>query len=177
MEIKVSIEQDENAQSPRENDNLGVMVCWHRRYNLGDKNEFTSPEDFKPEAYPVCLPLYLYDHSGITMRTRGFSEIDSARWDWGQVGWIFVSREKLLKEYGGKRVTAAMKRRAVKCLLAEVEVYDHYIRGDVYGYVVEDGDGNHLDSCWGFFGYDPKTNGMVDNIDTRYRDALLTATP
>ena len=35
----------------------------------------------------VILPLYLYDHSGITMNTCGFS----CPWDSGQVGWIYAS--------------------------------------------------------------------------------------
>lgn len=31
------IQRDEDAESPRENDNLAIMACWHRRYSLGDK--------------------------------------------------------------------------------------------------------------------------------------------
>ena len=36
----------------------------------------------------VILPLYLYDHSGITMNTCGFS----CPWDSGQVGWIYADK-------------------------------------------------------------------------------------
>ena len=28
--------------NPRENDNLGTMVCFHGRYNLGDKHNYNS---------------------------------------------------------------------------------------------------------------------------------------
>lgn len=38
--------RDEYAENPREWDNLGKMVCWHRRYNLGDKHDYESPQDF-----------------------------------------------------------------------------------------------------------------------------------
>ena len=31
------IQRDEDVESPRENDNLAIMACWHRRYSLGDK--------------------------------------------------------------------------------------------------------------------------------------------
>ncbi|MHC4619185.1 MAG: hypothetical protein ACYTEQ_15685 [Planctomycetota bacterium] len=34
--MKVRIEQDPDAESPREWDNLGIMVCFHGRYTLGD---------------------------------------------------------------------------------------------------------------------------------------------
>ena len=38
--IKVFV--DEDPQSPREWDNAGTMVCFHRRYNLGDINDLKS---------------------------------------------------------------------------------------------------------------------------------------
>ncbi len=34
---RVRIIQDSDPMSPREWDNVGKMVCWHRRYNLGDE--------------------------------------------------------------------------------------------------------------------------------------------
>lgn len=153
--LTVKVYQDEEAPNPRENfDHAGVMKCWHRRYQLGDEpyND-GEPGDFDPGQYPVCLPLYLYDHSGLTMSTGPFS----CPWDSGQVGWIFVTRETVLKEWGGKgarRITKRMVKQAEKCLRAEVEEYDQYLRGDVYGYVIEGPDGEQLDSCWGFFGFD-----------------------
>lgn len=33
-------------------------------------------------------------------------------------------------------------------------MHNQYLLGDVWGFVVEDKDGEHLDSCWGFFGDD-----------------------
>jgi hypothetical protein len=33
---KIKIVFDEDIWSPRDWDNLGTMVCWHRRYKLGD---------------------------------------------------------------------------------------------------------------------------------------------
>jgi len=32
------------------------------------------------------------------------------------------------------------------------EEYDQYLRCEVYGYIIEDEDGNHVDSCWGYYG-------------------------
>jgi len=42
----LKIVHDEDAQSPREWDNLGKMVCWHRNYNFGDNHNFSEPIDF-----------------------------------------------------------------------------------------------------------------------------------
>ena len=33
-----------------------------------------------------------------------------------------------------------------------IEVYEQWANGDIWGYIVEDQDGNELDSCWGFYG-------------------------
>ena len=41
---------------------------------------------------------------------------------------------------------------AYKAMESEVEEYDHYLTGQCYGYVVEDADGEEIDSCWGFLG-------------------------
>ena len=82
LNAKVIIKQDDCPSSPREeNDQLGKMVCFHGRYTLGDKHKYYSDEYNgwsemkqaikKNEKASAILPLYLYDHSGITMNTTG----------------------------------------------------------------------------------------------------------
>ena len=164
----IKIEQDDDAQSPREWDNLGKMVCFHSRYNLGDKHnvkfkdyngwEEMKKDIIKTENVAVILPLYLYDHGGITMNTTCFSCV----WDSGQVGWVFISKEKVRKEYNVKRISKTLLERIEKYLVGEVETYDQYLTGDVYGYKIskvtecELGHSHEeeLDSCWGFYGED-----------------------
>lgn len=171
--------------SPREDDNMGTMVCFHNRYNLGDLGKrgcvgkgdhfFWGLDDFQEWAkanekeIAVILPLYLYDHSGISMST-GREYPFNDMWDSGQVGWIFVTKEDLRKQYSSKIVTAKMKQNALKILKGEVEMYDDYLTGQVYGYQIyrldldddmelEDCDdpedyGKMVDSCYGFYGLD-----------------------
>lgn len=151
---------DENCPNPREWDNLGTMVCFHGRYNLGDKHHYTSPQEFVDEVREdkaIILPLYLYDHSGLAMNTTGFS----CPWDSGQVGWIFVTKERVREEYGVKRITRKVRDRVIAALKAEVEEYNQWLQGDVYGFVLEDEEGNMVDSCWGFFGTNWEENGMA----------------
>lgn len=156
--LTVRIEQDTDASNPRtEYDNFGTMVCFHRRYDLGDKHEWKTPQDFmESEEYKtaaVILPLGLYDHSGITMYVGSQAHMcDPGGWDSGQVGWIYASKDAIRSNWSAKRITKAKLEQAEKVLRAEVETYDQYLTGDVYGYIVEDENGEHLDSCWGFFG-------------------------
>jgi hypothetical protein len=157
-----------NPESPRDWDNFGTMVCFHRRYNLGDKHNYNGSnyggweeqrKDIeKNENVCVILPLYLYDHSGITIKTSPFG----CSWDSGQVGWIFISKDKVKKEFNLKRISKEVKERAEKILESEVLTYDQYLTGDIYGYeiskVTECELGHEhkesLESCWGFYGED-----------------------
>jgi len=172
----IKIEHDDMNESPREWDNLGRMVCWHSRYNLGDDHGYETPNVFVhilSGLYPdtstyylddeqidrcwaevhkknVVLPLYLYDHSGITMSTTGFS----CPWDSGQVGYIYISLEDIRKEYNWKLVTKARRAQIEKYLTGEVETYDQYLTGEIYGFTITKGeDEEEVDSCWGFYGY------------------------
>lgn len=46
-------------------------------------------------------------------------------------------------------------------------MYDQYLRGDVWGFRLFEIDGDdweEVDSCWGFYGNDPRLNGMLDNL-------------
>jgi len=137
---QIQHETEEVLCNPREDDNLGSMVCYHRRYDLGDKNPYL-PGHFKPNErdfagwgemqkylekvhdLAVCLPIYMFEHSVIALRTKPFS----CPWDSGRIGFIFVSKEKLRKEYGVKRITASLVAKAVRTLEAEVEEYNQYL--------------------------------------------------
>ena len=229
---------DDQPYNPREEgENFGTMICWHRRYGLGDEHKYDDPSDFLHDklfsiysSYPsseygkpiydflksgkaetakleynrsarewelqeqwfggkewsksssyaaslkgkdvpdwflddcisalknsemmalleqsgqfVILPLYLYDHSGITMSTGRFS----CPWDSSQVGWIYADAEAIKKEYG--ELTPENIERALQVLEGEVEAYDYYLTGQCYGFQLFEGD-TEIDSCWGFLG-------------------------
>jgi len=179
--FNINIEYDHDPLCPRtEWDNLGTMVCCHSNYTLGDKqvqdgdsgflrhltDKFDIPSQYDDYDYDnfsvvkkwaeknlIMLPLYLYDHSGITMNTGGFS----CPWDSGQVGWIYISRKKVREEYSVKRISKKLLNKIIKYLTSEVSTYDNYLTGEVYGFVVE---GAGDDSCWGFYG----DSGVKDAI-------------
>jgi len=210
---RVRIYAQDNPYNPRkENDNIGTMACWHRRYTLGDEQPNASPGGYKyalaravddtlPEwddatdadaqraqevfdAQYLHLPLYLYDHSGITMRTTPFS----CPWDSGQVGFIYVSRKRAAEEWGEDFIDV----RVLAGLVAEVEEYDQYLTGNVYGFEIEEAEAfektslktgwteevdewNDYNRCGGFYGRDPEKNGMLDNVEAFAHDALKSA--
>jgi len=173
---------DEDPEDPRTWDNFGTMVCWHRRYSLGDRHDFQTPDDFmewweENGKDGVLLPLYLYDHSGITMSTSSFR----CPWDSGQVGYIYATADQIMKEFGppetvldriANRPSPEMLEKAKRLLKIEVETYDMYIRGDVYGFTIKDENGTYSDSCWGYYG-DIKESGILDELTPEGREAVL----
>lgn len=142
------VSDDMNSDSPREWDNMGTILYCSDRYGLGDKN--VSSEEIKETAKRddiEHLPVYAYIHSGITISTGPFS----CQFDSGQCGIIFVTHEDIIKEYG--ELTEETKEKARQCLQGEIETFDQYLRGDIYGYVVLDNEGYGTDdSCYGFYG-------------------------
>jgi len=152
---------DENPIDPREDYNLSKMVCFHKRYSLGDDHDFKS-DDFdswdEMEKYItgtedtlIIKPLYLYDHGGITISTSPFGD----RWDSGQVGFVYVCKQDVRDSFSIKRCGQPMKERVDVLLEGEVDTYDKYLQGQVYGYeigkVSEDGHEEGLERCGGYF--------------------------
>lgn len=166
----VEITQDEFAVNPREDfDNFGRMVCWHSRYNLGDAQPSGQPMDHiasLPKG-SVVLPLYLYDHSGITMKTTPFS----CQWDSGQVGFIYVTPVQIRNEFGVKRITKKLIEKCKSILVSEVATYDAYISGDVWVVTEKDENGEVVDSCGGYYGFDAAKE-EAKRIEKRIQDQL-----
>ena len=168
----INIKYDEALESPREWGNLGKMVCWHKRYTLGDEKlqedyvyskecsvknlteycdnweevENVLIKEFK--AF-IILPLFLYDHSGLSLKT--FPHGYHGSWDCGQVGFIFVTKDDVRKEFNVKKISKKVKEKAEKILISEVETYSQYINGEVYYFSIENEEGEQIDSCGGWY--------------------------
>lgn len=106
----------------------------------------------------VIMPLYLFDHSGLSISTSDtmFRMADSAGWDWGIVGVIYTTMKRMqdagLLTDDDNEMTWQNKAREI--LTLEVKTYDLYLTGQCYGYEIEDAEGDILDACWGFLGDD-----------------------
>jgi len=165
MNHKIEIKQDENPESPREWDNICIFHVAHKRYSFGDENykDYESIKQAEKECKnngDIVLPLYMYDHSGITISLSSFS----CPWDSGQVGFVQISRQKMLDEFGKKVFSKKMKEKGRKIAEEEVKCLDQYLRGEVYGYDIDDGE----ETCYGFYGeveeIIKEAKDIVDNI-------------
>lgn len=124
-------------------------------------------------AIGPILRLGLIDHSGISMYVGGGPHwSDSAGWDSGTVGVIFTTEERL-RALGYESRDELSDDKIEEYLTDEVKLYDMYLRGEVYGYVIDKlagdkeiadvypgFDADHVpgrDSCWGFLGMEDVT--------------------
>lgn len=162
--------RDESPCSPREDDNFGKMILFSRSltgdkhdYNFHDYNSWEEMKEdiIQKENVGVILPIYKYEHSGITISTSPFG----CQWDSGQVGWIYCTKEDMESNF----ITHSgqdKEERSEVILKGEVETFDQYLQGDIFGYKVfqvQTCDRGHehmeeLDSCWGYYGEDECMN-------------------
>lgn len=181
----ITIQQDEDAENPRDDYNLGKMFCWHSRYNLGDSHK-EQPVMVGRKANSkdyIALPLWLYDHSCLAMRAKTpadyqiwqgerldmsanpFINWPHAAWDSGMVGWILVSKAAAREHFGWSRITKARLMQIIETLVNEVVMYSQYLSNDVWCYTIEDPNEDFHDSCCGCYGYQYCLQLAQDEVD------------
>jgi hypothetical protein len=178
--LTLKIQRDPEPTSPREDENLGLMACWHRKYKLGDVQPHMEPKAWLEKNAPkgsIEMMVYMMDHSGLTLSTTDsmFHAVDPNRWDWGPLGQIVATPDNIRKFFGVKRLTQTVMKKALQQLRREVEIYNLYLNEQVWGFTLKDAEGELLDSCWGFLGSTLEETGLKDAIPVNARPLLEEA--
>lgn len=172
----LKIEPDQDAESPNTwgNDSLFLVGFNRREFYVerqgfseglvtsllnGCKHEDGSKND---EAHAIAkkyhvFPLEAYIHSGVALYLAGEASTDR-QWDVSPLGTVFVSR----KEWR----TRAQAEEAARSLIAE---WNQYLIGDVYTIDILNQDGDTVDSCSGFYGYDDALQSAKEMVNTRLK--------
>jgi hypothetical protein len=152
---------NECYDSPRDWDNLWTWVTTQGAGYSDNGQEITDYEDDNGKLRKdflrnnLVMPLYLYRHSGdvISMDSfagrglpQGYEEFDS-----GCMGFAFVSKEKIKKEYNCVRITKSVLEKARQCLKGEVETMNMLNMGEVYSIKVVDMVTDCEHSVYGFY--------------------------
>ena len=139
------------------NNFIGIKNQWEHISNQINKKIKSLVQKTIEKNY-IILPLYLYDHSGITISTGPFN----CPFDSGQIGYIYVPIKDIKKEWNWKLLTKKRRLKIESILKSEVKIYDDFLTGNVFGYNVNDPyTGDSIDSCWGFFG-DYEKSGLLE---------------
>lgn len=163
--FSIGIFCDPDPQNPREDwDHQSTLVIMHRNLAIEeDKGEVRNHFDGSwQNAYQrigdcqggmLILPVFLLDHSGITISTTDFRD----SWDSGQSGFIWQTEAQIREQFlieAGRDITVDEFEHARNCLKGEIEEYNQYVNGEIFGYVLSSVGGKELESCWGFYGLD-----------------------
>lgn len=207
---RVSIYYDNPSDNPRSWSNYCHMICEHRRYDLGDSHNGIENElhllcekygidwegdwenDVKEmtvaqmitelKKHIVIRPISIYDHSGVSIFWGGPCD----RWDSGCVGFGYCELSDIERCGRNEKDFPDWHDQAKSIMDGEMETYDQYIRGEVYGFVLEERRApskqlvetpewkefikdrwedefqwQEADSCWGFY---DKPQELAENV-------------
>jgi len=178
----------------REWDNLGIMVMFHKRYNLPNElklndDNFNSWDDLKKTIEKehkgiYLMPILMYDHSGISLSTRREYPFND-RWDAGQVGFIFTTKERIkemgiiIKENSKKAMDEAINN-VYSQLEGEIKLYNQDLNGEKYGFIeykinkcnLGHEHKENVNSCWGFYDIKDIEEEYKDQIETEIKEAV-----
>ena len=168
--VVIKIYRDDDSQSPEEwqDENL-FLVAYHRDFTVDKKisqglaqcitnNGKYEDDSINDEARQYIKDYYIfgleaYIHSGVHLSLLHESNYLDRAWDVSQLGLVFVSKKEWKSRKAAKEGASAL-----------LETWNDYLSGNIYGYVIEDKEGENLDSCWGFYG-DYEENALKEARD------------
>lgn len=183
----LDIKQDFGAENPLEWENLGTFLTWENQYDSPNQNEYSSPEEFVNEFLGEDKWEEIYDKHDNTMDfvndiqkhfdRKGYIVYPISRFehtevkyfigvgsgfDSGVVGFAIVSKDKVRETYNTKQVYKDKVKEDFEQLL---KLYTDYANGYVFGFTLMDMKQNEIDSCYGFYGFDHDTNGLMETVN------------
>lgn len=141
----IRIMRDESAECPNSNSNWTLYSFNRRHRDSKDRDSFFTDgeldEEYKAKlAVGLAFLLDCSEHGNCNWEVRSREERDHDHAD-----------GILVFEGGADDIPADAREKSAKGFC---ETYTCWANGEVYGYIVEDSYGEHVDSCWGFYGND-----------------------
>lgn len=152
---EIEVCYDTDAESPDLWGNDRVFIVYdHRDFDVRRKgfdpqdifDHITETKRLFYDGYFV-FPLYAYIHSGVSLSLGRSGYPFNCPWDTSYKGFVLVKRCK------GWTYT---RKKAEELAQSEVEEWNTYLSGDVYGYNSEVG------GCWGFYGDEGRKQMIED---------------
>lgn len=122
--ISVPYEPDDEPMGAEE-----LMEALYDWIEDGDRDAIAAAMELLKDRL-ACLPLWLYDHSGLTVSCGERTYPYNDRFDSSALGWIVALKSDVLAEL--QCVEAEWEAKAEACMRAEVGTYDRWLRGDVW---------------------------------------------
>ena len=152
---------DECADCPRNDDNLGTILCGLRRYRFGDiiprtSEEYFDMRDEMMQTNGIYRDIEAYIHSNIHLTTGTFNgKLPQGHYEFDtcHAGYIYASRERILEWFGAKRITKHIIKKVEETFERELQTLTAYLNGECLRIEISK-DGKGVDFLSGFYDYD-----------------------
>lgn len=155
--INIIVEHDNEADNPREYDNLGTVAIMSScgditidrklpEYTGNLMNDVVNKicvEQNLNKNDLIFLPVYKFEHSGVTFSTKPFDDF----WDSGLDGIIYVTKQQVRNFYQVGRISRKLLNNVTSALESEIKILATWAEGDTYSIAIRDQDGEIIDSC------------------------------
>ena len=131
--------------------------------------------------FAYIMPVYAYEHSGISLKVGDRTYPYNDQWDSYQIGIAIVPKSSIINNTIGSEETWASM--AKTCIENCIKNYNQYLSGDCYGYSLYEQDDskptikwNEIETVWGYLGDDIIASGIADNAGNGLLDAIKNKT-
>jgi hypothetical protein len=128
---------------------LAQSIANGGRYEDDSIND--EAKDYLKKYHVFGLEAYI--HSGVSLSLSRQGNFPDRQWDVSQIGLVFVAKTEV-----------RTRAKAEKLARSLISTWNDYLSGAVYGFHLENKQGEVIDSCWGYYGdYDAK-GGLLDEV-------------
>ena len=122
----------------------------------------------------AMLPISMYEHSGISLWLGSKDGHPDSRWDCSSIGFAYIEKATAEEEMPQRILSEGnntdWKQWAYDIMEDEMKTYDQYVSGEVYGYMIEDEDGeeasdSNLCGCWDYYDREHLLEDAKGDID------------
>ena len=175
---KINVYQDTNYDCHIDTTDPGLfLTAYHRDFEVNPKELITKAEcvalatggddDLKTRCKELMKQYYYfgleaYIHSGVRLALAYEGNFVDRNWDVSQLGMVFASKKEFKTRADAK-----------KAALGLIETWNDDLNGNVYGYIIENKNGEEFGGCWGFCG-DYQKNGLIESAEVEVRDDIIT---
>ena len=190
----LKIWHDEDFSNPLEYEDFVTYYTWHNRSSSIQPNNFKDAEEWYDSimgegafnrqrnsslqekkgvvafAFDICknlskakkvaFPILSHEHSDI----RYYLGTSIDYWEGSIAGFAFIDKSKVYEEFGVKKITSQIVEKVKSIVERQLKAYTDCVNGYVYGFTLYNKDGEEIDSCGGFFGYEKDEDMLKDML-------------